>query len=717
MKRLISMKNLLVIISLLIFTLIFFGLTQDHNKTSLQEFLKPNVDDDTKYTSTGNIGLTITNFGTFGDGFVEQSPDQPSCEYPKGSGIEHIFVGGLWIGANTPAGIRVTTGAFNTARLGVGASANFEFTNTDDPSDRVIERSTIPENKYFSSDAVSHQDFIADFSDTNIFVPGTSIPIPNHQPLGVAVHLESYAWNYPFADAFVILNYTITNVWDDTLRDVYVGLWADLVVRNTNILPPRVGAPFYQDVGVGFVENDSIKMIYAFEYDGSNYTRADSYVALVFLGADPQKNDQAYTGATYHNWWLFSGGIEDWERPPADEASRYQRMKESISDDIYETIRNNLPGNYMNLITTGPFEKIEPDSSINVVFAVVCAKKFGNRPPRFDDDLAKRSLFTNVSWAIRAYHGEDSNQNGILDFVGTDSTEDVNGNGRLDRFVLPTPPATPQLKVVPGNGKVTLYWDNSAEMSIDLISKQRDFEGYRIYRSFLGDDQSSNGIFSSMQKIREFDVIDGLFYDTGLDEIRLSEPITEIKLNPETGLMDTIEYHYKFEVENLHNGWQYAFAVTAFDSGDVDLKLPSLESSKLANIVVVSPGTPPATPDKEREIGVYPNPYRVNALWDGQFERQRKLFFYNLPRNCEVRIYTLAGDLVDSFVHHGNVYHGEGIQWYEQFSSGNTIFPGGEHAWDLVSHFDQAIATGLYLFTVKDLDTGKIHKGKFVVIK
>ena len=25
-------------------------------------------------------------------------PDQPSCEYPKGSGIEHIFDGGLWIG-------------------------------------------------------------------------------------------------------------------------------------------------------------------------------------------------------------------------------------------------------------------------------------------------------------------------------------------------------------------------------------------------------------------------------------------------------------------------------------------------------------------------------------------------------------------------------------------------------------------------------------------
>jgi hypothetical protein len=42
---------------------------------------------------------------------------------------------------------------------------------------------------------------------------------------------------------------------------------------------------------------------------------------------------------------------------------------------------------------------------------------------------------------------------------------------------------------------------------------------------------------------------------------------------------------------------------------------------------------------------------------------------------------------------------------------------GGEHAWDLVSGSDQAIATGLYLFTVKDLANGEIKKGKFLIIK
>jgi hypothetical protein len=75
--------------------------------------------------------------------------------------------------------------------------------------------------------------------------------------------------------------------------------------------------------------------------------------------------------------------------------------------------------------------------------------------------------------------------------------------------------------------------------------------------------------------------------------------------------------------------------------------------------------------------------------------------------------------MVDSFTHHGDSYNGMDIQWYEQFSDPEkrTIFPGGEHAWDLVTSSDQAIATGLYLFTVKDLDSGDVQRGKFLVIK
>ncbi len=57
-------------------------------------------DDDHIILDVGNIGLTVTNFGTYGNGF-HYWPDQPSCEYPLGSGIEHIFDGGFWVGGYT----------------------------------------------------------------------------------------------------------------------------------------------------------------------------------------------------------------------------------------------------------------------------------------------------------------------------------------------------------------------------------------------------------------------------------------------------------------------------------------------------------------------------------------------------------------------------------------------------------------------------------------
>ena len=56
-----------------------------------QNILQKTLDDDnSKYTNIGNIGLTVTNFGTYGHGF-SLWPDQPSCEYPKGS-VLNIFL-------------------------------------------------------------------------------------------------------------------------------------------------------------------------------------------------------------------------------------------------------------------------------------------------------------------------------------------------------------------------------------------------------------------------------------------------------------------------------------------------------------------------------------------------------------------------------------------------------------------------------------------------
>jgi hypothetical protein len=50
-------------------------------------------------------------------------------------------------------------------------------------------------------------------------------------------------------------------------------------------------------------------------------------------------------------------------------------------------------------------------------------------------------------------------------------------------------------------------------------------------------------------------------------------------------------------------------------------------------------------------------------------------------------------------------------------SGAEAAFSGGQHGWDLISQHREAIATGLYLFSVKDLNTGREQVGKFLVIK
>jgi hypothetical protein len=706
------------------------------NDRSTKPIFKPSIDDNTKYTTIGNIGLTITNFGTIGDGFVIQTPeDQPSCEYPRGSGIEHIFDGGLWVaGVRADGTIMATTGAMDIGHL-TDIAAGFEFTNSADPNDVVKERSSLVNSPFYHPQAISHQDFICSYTDTNIYIPELqNARIPNHTPMGLAVHQESYAWNYPFADDFVIMNYTITNVSRDTFFNVYIGLWADLVVRNTNITPPRIGSPFYSHVGNGY--KDSLRLAYAYDFDGDpGFTDPGLYVGLKILGATPQANDTTYKLNSTYNAWLFRNTQDPTFFSPADDIKRYEKMSQGLPPAGMEIIKT-TQGNYMTLVATGPFERFDPDSSINVAMSVVCGAKYGLDPTTQDTRASKNYFYINAGWSQTAYNGEDRNSNGVIDpsedlnengilDPGEDQNgngsldlgEDINGDGTLTRYVLPTPPSPPKFRVVPEDKKATIYWADNAEKSRDLITGEKDFEGYRIYRSRLGEDLPGKDLLSSLTLVADFDSIDGLGYDTGFKFVRLPTD-SLVFFEDEIVNGDTIFYHYRLVNDKLLNGWQYAYAVTAYDRGDPANKLESLESSFLTNIVRVLPGTP-AISDKEQpvKVGVYPNPYRAHAAWDGTLERDRKIYFYNLPAHCEVRIFTLAGDLVDSFTHSSAHYNGTDIQWFQKFARGATVFAGGEHAWDLVTKDDQAIATGLYLFTIEDLNSGSIQTGKFLVIK
>jgi hypothetical protein len=55
---------------------------------------------DEKTTTASNVRLNISNVGTMGNAFrgYRDGSGNQSCEYPAGSGIEHLFEGGIWIG-------------------------------------------------------------------------------------------------------------------------------------------------------------------------------------------------------------------------------------------------------------------------------------------------------------------------------------------------------------------------------------------------------------------------------------------------------------------------------------------------------------------------------------------------------------------------------------------------------------------------------------------
>ena len=681
-----------------------------------KRFSKILDDDNSKYTDVGNIGITVTNFGTYGNGFVLW-PDQPSCEYPLGSGIEHIFDGGLWVGgfvANDSLGGGklgpfVTTGAVDASSIS-SRGGGFEYTNSS--GDLVTERSSLFDSRYYSPYAISHQDFLMDYVDTNRTLSNGE-PITDHSPLGLAIHEETYAWNFPFADFFVIFNFWVKNVSNKYLDSVFVGLWTDTVVRNTRITGRPSGSAFFNKGGNGY--NDSIKIAYEFDAAG-DLGYSDSYVGIQFLGSDPElpnkypiSLEDSLTSVNFVTWQFRNTDDPNFFAPQND-IGRYNKIRgyfggsnrwnNGINPSSIKTATNRSM-----LLSRGYFDFIAPGDSVNVVFAIVCGKKYGPDPANLDTEEQKKNLYSNADWALRAYFGEDRNRNGILD-----PNEDLDGDGKITRYILPTPPISPIVKVIPENQKVTIYWNKRSESSIDPISGKMDFEGYRLYRTQAGFDLADNqDIVGSLVTLASFDSAgNGFDFDTGFELAELSEPVMFEG--------DTTRYYYRFELDNLLNGWQYLFAVTAFDKGDPSNNLESLESGALSNLKRVLPGTLP-TEDKDVQVGVYPNPYYGEAYWDGSSERLRKLYFFNLPSDCEITIYTLAGDVVRRIEHNGES-NGSDIRWFQNYASDDKQqMSGGEHAWDLLTDYDQAVATGLYLFTVKNNKNGEIKTGKFLVVK
>jgi hypothetical protein len=502
-----------------------------------------------------------------------------------------------------------------------------------------------------------------------------------------------------------------------------MGQWADLVVRNIN-QTRDVGTAFFNKGRNGI--DTKYKAIYAWlgdnAADDANFIQ--SYGAMQFLGMDwrglffnPNKPDTFLARGfeaprTTYSFWNFTSVFPEFTKP-ADDLGRYDKMVAgNDSSDIYggNGPFNGPPANWLQLVAAGPIPIVNPGESFDYAVAYVCANKTV-RPISGSNILStpesRVELTEHFARTRSTYVGEDINEDGKYD-----PALDVNGNGKLDRFVLPEPPTSPNIKIVPSNQKVDIYWDASAIQSVDPITRQKDFEGFRLYRTNIGDDLDQN-LADNNNLIAQWDSMgNGIGVNNGFDAIQLPQPILFDG--------DPIAYNFKYTMDNLLNGWQYQFTVTAFDKGNTTLKIESLESSFTENELRVFAGSENASIDKKKEskIGVYPNPYLTTAAWNGTTSRTQKIYFTNLPTVCTINIYTSNGDLVASLNHNAATYQGEDAQWFDVYGNeGKMVFSGGEHAWDLLSTSKTTIATGVYLFTVKDAKTGNMEVGKFAVMK
>jgi hypothetical protein len=237
------------------------------------------------------------------------------------------------------------------------------------------------------------------------------------------------------------------------------------------------------------------------------------------------------------------------------------------------------------------------------------------------------------------------------------------------------PPDKPTIKVIPGDHRVTLYWDSRAELSFDAFYQRYNFEGYRIYRStepnFLEDQiiTDAYGRATFRQPIAQFDLADGI---TGLAPIGVNGAY--FYLGDDSGLQ------HSYVDTTVQNGQTYYYAVVSYDQGYTTttvtgefIGIPPSECTSIikvdiagniktdVNTAVVTPRAPSAG---------YVGPAINNTLGSGPGTGSLQMTI--LDPDSILNNHTYRVEFVDSTAFHDNA-----DPWYRIFdkTAGDTVVP------------------------------------------
>ena len=595
----------------------------------------------------------------------------------------------------------------------------------------------------------------------------------------------------------------IFNYRGDFIEDLFIGFMADCDVGS------RIDDERHEDDLTALYEGTvcpmrggrevpvRISVAYFYDDDGDGGS-APGYFGILFLGHDTDPLGETApkrVGFTSYQNFASQRDYED-GGDPTNDFQRYELMSKGGKDRPAEVARD-----YRMLLAVGPFRELQPDSSMVLQVAFCCGYQMdgmlqsaanaaltyqgnwfdidGNQetgkdgretplygpqstiePDSCDDDPAlENAARGEIIWINADCREEDALWADTQCFKGNATKKDyqtgVDGKETQVKWLVGSAPPPPNLRVLPGDGKVTLLWDNFSEVTPDVSTLEYDFEGYRIWRADgwrrpLGTNELTGPSRDLWQLLEERDYVNGVLPDI---EFRTPfseggwkyEPLLEVEnkdliiemfeesvyyapldtvpcppglTNEECDTLEALArynlgfegglQYYKYVDRTVHNGMHYFYSVTAYDHllvGGVPTR-PNSYGDPSSNFIYVNPlsDAQEAAGFDENEVYVVPNPATTESMDPWRLEPNQddatgiKVEFRNLPAcRSTVRIYTVSGDLVEVLYHDG---------------------ASGSLAWDLVSRNGQDVTSGIYLFSVEPEDDNFPRTiGKFIVVR
>jgi len=222
-------------------------------------------------------------------------------------------------------------------------------------------------------------------------------------------------------------------------------------------------------------------------------------------------------------------------------------------------------------------------------------------------------------------------------------------------YAIPKPPLPPKIfNVNSGGDKIALSWETYDDPGSTL-------EGFEIYRATGKQDSAYTLIYTAASSDRSYDdttPIRGLAYFYYIVSVGSASDNTGVGNTPAGKLKSSRYYTQTYNPASLRRQ-----AGTSMD-----------------------------------QIRVVPNPYNISAAKELGFGElaQNRLFFFNIPGRCNIKIYSELGELVETLEH----------------TDGS-----GDQAWDSLTSSGQVVVSGVYIAVVENLDTGENKIVKFVIIR